>query len=116
MSIEKLKAELQAYIDAREKASQGKWTKCLVRWVDTEFMLDNGEMQKVTTSGIVPECENSKFACLAANKSAHIASLLLEAIEVIELCHRRMSKTAWIEDECFEKADAFLAKLTKESE
>lgn len=49
---------------------------------------------------------------LAGHRSTH--DIICELTTALELCHRRMKFTAWVEDECFEKAEDALSKLRTE--
>lgn len=87
--IDKRKAELREYIEARAKATQGEWkyesgpafkSKYHCAFVEDIMALESHEGPENEQEG------NVRFSCKAANESSLIAEQLLECIEALSGC------------------------------
>lgn len=85
--IEKRKAELREYIEARAKATKGEWEFNASLYTDARIWIKEKDCAlfiKAEKPMYGTLKENADFIALAANESARIAEQLLECIEVLE--------------------------------
>lgn len=80
-NLEKRKAELREYIEAREKATPGKWVSA---GISGRMITLKGKENSMYEIADFDTKANSNFAIIAANESALIAEQLLECIEALE--------------------------------